>query len=451
VNNYYLKTIIKTGVLAISIFFTSFSNGAVLGAASPEGSAEGKIEALKKTVEQILVEIENLKQQQIKEQNNRTEQEETISKLSRQVETVRQTEVSKRDHVFNKFHFGGYGEMHANINLDNDKDLFDLHRIVFYAGYDFSDWIKLNSEIEIEHGFVSDDSGGEVVIEQAAIDFMINDAINIRAGRILTPLGIINQKHEPPSFNGVERPSFAKYIIPSTWSSDGIGIFGSITPTISYEAYVVGGLDGSEFNAKDGIRKGRIKERPGLHEPAVTARLDIHPFLEYLMQNNQLLRLGYSAYFGGLDNGNNGKNPGVDGDIRIYAADFEYTIQGLLDFRGETAYEKINMARTIGNQTAKDIFGWYLETGWHFWPESFKQNKLEKSDAVLFIRYDDYDTQYDMPTGVDRNPEGDRTDWTVGINFYPVPNFVAKMDYQIREDGTGADESLLNLGLGWQF
>lgn len=449
--NCHKKKFIKTTLLVLSSLIIISSIGYTQETWTPEGSAEEKIETLKKTVEKILMEIETLKKQQSEEQNKATKQEKTISDLSRKIDGIQNPKADKKGNPFNRFHFGGYGELHANINMDSDKDLFDLHRIVFYAGYDFSDWIKLNSEIEIEHGFVSDDSGGELVIEQAFVDFSINDAINIRAGRILTPLGIINQKHEPTSFNGVERPSFAKYIIPSTWSSDGIGIFGRLCPSISYEAYVVGGLDGSGFTAKDGIRKGRIKERPGLHEPAVTARLDIYPFSDVLLKNNQLFRMGYSTYIGGLDNGNNGKNPGIDGDIRIYAADFDYTIMELMDLRGEIAFEKISGAKSIGSQTAENIFGWYLEAGWHFWPESFKQKKLEKSDAVFFVRYDDYDTQYDMPPGVAGVPEGDRTDWTFGINFYPVQNFVAKLDYQIRKDGTDADESLLNLGLGWQF
>ena len=49
-----------------------------------------------------------------------------------------------------------------------------------------------------------------MLIEQAAVDFLLSEPFNIRVGRVLTPLGIINKWHEPPSFNGVERPSFSK-------------------------------------------------------------------------------------------------------------------------------------------------------------------------------------------------------------------------------------------------
>jgi hypothetical protein len=352
---------------------------------------------------------------------------------------------------YNRFTVGGYGEMHANFGEGDTEEKFDIHRLVLYLGYDFNDWIRFQSETEIEHAFVSDDSGGELVLEQAFVDFLLSDPFNVRVGRVLTPLGIINQKHEPPSFYGVERPSFARVIIPTTWSSDGAGIFGSVTSSLKYQAYVVGGLDGSGFDDVDGIRGGRIKERPSLNEPAVTGRVDYFPFVDFPAGPGQTLRLGASAYAGGFDNGNNGEDPGIDGDITIFSGDFEYTVSRF-DFRGVIAWEDIDGAEEIGNGTASEIFGWYLEGAYHFWPDSWKTGKLAKSDAAVFVRYDDYDTQYDTPSGVEPNPAGDRSEWTFGVNFYPVPNFVIKADYQVRDDETsdGLDD-LWNLGVGWQF
>ena len=43
-------------------------------------------------------------------------------------------------------------------------------------------------------------------------------------GRSLAPLGIVGPRHEPPLFFGVERPNVEKYILPSTWSVDGVGL-----------------------------------------------------------------------------------------------------------------------------------------------------------------------------------------------------------------------------------
>lgn len=383
------------------------------------------------------------------------ELKETVGELAAEVQRLKETEADESplhrlESTLGKLKFGGYGEVHANFTEGTEKDKADFHRLVLYLGYDFADWITFHSETELEHAFVSDDDG-EISIEQAYIDFLLTGDFNIRAGRILTPLGIINKKHEPPTFNGVERPSFAVNIIPTTWSSDGVGIFGSLNPSLTYEAYVVGGLDGSKFNVSSGIRKGRIKERPSLNEPAVTGRLDYYPFWATQSDSDQSLRLGASGYFGGLDNGDEGTNPGIDGEIGITSADFEYSIQKL-DFRGVIAHINIDGAKQIGNNVAEEIFGWYLEGAYHYWPEEWKVGKLAKSDATVFLRYEDYDTQHEMPSGVSRNSAGDRTEWTFGTNFYLTPNLVVKADYQIRDDESksGLDD-LLNLGIGWAF
>ena len=54
-----------------------------------------------------------------------------------------------------KFRFGGYGEIHANW-VEGGSDKLDIHRLVMYIGYDFNDWIQLNSEIELEHAWTDD-------------------------------------------------------------------------------------------------------------------------------------------------------------------------------------------------------------------------------------------------------------------------------------------------------
>ena len=51
----------------------------------------------------------------------------------------------------NKLSLGGYGELHVNSKQDGGDSTFDYHRAVMYVGYQFNDWIRLNSEIELEH------------------------------------------------------------------------------------------------------------------------------------------------------------------------------------------------------------------------------------------------------------------------------------------------------------
>jgi phosphate-selective porin len=379
--------------------------------------------------------------------NKRIEElEKTVTGLVGEIEALK-GESGHGDEWWTKFTLGGYGEMHANFGESKSADKFDLHRLVLYLGYDFNDWIEFHSEFEIEHAFVSD-GDGELSVEQAIVDLHLNDAFNVRVGRVLTPLGIINSKHEPPTFNGVERPSFAKYVIPSTWSSDGAGVFGSLCSSLSYQAYVVGGLDGSMFDAENGIRKGRIKEQPSLHDPAVTGRLDLHPLAP---GSDQRLRLGVSGYAGGIDNGNDGANPGTKGDIQIYSTDFEYSVCRF-DARGVIAHTTVDEAASIGNGAGSEMFGWYLEGGYHVMPEAWKKGKMAKSDAVVFVRYDEFDTQYRRSAGVVDNPAATRGEWTFGAGLYLTPQIVVKADYQFAEDRASKNlNDKFNLGVGWEF
>lgn len=410
-------------------------------------TVEETIAELQETVKLLTAKIEALESNQKTESNRFSIQQSSFADLSKRVTQLASTPKPGTNPTLERFHFGSYGELHANFAEGDGADLIDLHRLVLYLGYDFADWIQFHSEWELEHGFVTDGAGGELVIEQGYFDFLFSESFNIRAGRLLTPLGIINKRHEPTLFNSVERPSFAKYIIPTTWSSDGIGVFGSLGDSLTYEAYAVGGLDGSQFSATNGIRNGRIKERPSLHDPAITGRIDFHS----LADADRSLRLGLSGYFGGIDNGNKGSNPGLDGDISIYSADFEYSF-GKFDFLGAVAHTTIDGAKKIGNGTAEEIFGWYLEGAYHCMPEDWKKGRLAKSDAVVFIRYDDFDTQYKMPSGAARDPAGDRTEWTIGTAFWPTANFVIKADYQIPNDATGdALGHKFNFGIGFAF
>ena len=406
-----------------------------------------EIKAMRKTIEALMEKVEKLEARQESQSAETRQQKDAIKDINANISKIESSDFSI-DPVFKNLHIGGYGEAHANFGEGKDADQFDLHRLVFYFGYDFADWIKFHSEFEVEHAYV-DDGDGQFVVEQAYVDFLLSDGFNIRAGRVLTPLGIINKFHEPTLFNSVERPSFAKYIIPTTWSSDGIGIFGALSDELTYEAYVVGGLNGSKFDDVKGIRSGRIKERPDLSDPAFTGRIDYFPMIN--SNADESLRLGLSGYAGGVDNGDQGKSPGIDGDIRILSADMQYSISKF-DLTGAVAHTKIDNAADFGDNTAEEIFGWYIEGGYHYWPESWKKGKFAKTDAIAFIRYDDFDTQYKMPSGSTANPAGDRNEITFGTAIKLTPNFVVKADYQIRDDKTGDDlGDRINFGIGYTF
>src|SRR3990170_1448985 len=171
----------------------------------------------------------------------------------------------------------GYMEMHLN-KVQDQPTAVDLHRFVLMVGHSFSDRLKFWSEVEVEHAFVEVEGGvetGEVAIEQAYIDLMVNRRFNLRAGIVLMPVGIVNERHEPPTFNGVERTFVDTVIVPTTWRDTGVGAFGDLGRGFSYRAYVVPGLNAAEFSAEEGIAGGRQQgSRADASDPAVTGRLE---------------------------------------------------------------------------------------------------------------------------------------------------------------------------------
>ena len=85
------------------------------------------------------------------------------------------------------------------VNPSNGDAFIDFRRFVLLFAHRFSDRIRFVSELEVEHALVEGgEEKGELELEQAYLDFLIDRRFNIRAGQLLVPVGIINERHEPP-------------------------------------------------------------------------------------------------------------------------------------------------------------------------------------------------------------------------------------------------------------
>ncbi|MBU1218954.1 hypothetical protein KKF34_19810 [Myxococcota bacterium] len=342
-----------------------------------------------------------------------------------------------------KLSIGGYGDIHLNINKGSDPDSFDLHRIVTYIGYQFSKKIRFNSEIEIEHAFVDSESGGYLMLESANIDFKINNVFKVTAGRFLTPIGLINQFHEPVFFNGVERPLFAKSLIPSTWSSDGIMISGK-KGWFNFLLGIAGGLDGSGFNSIDGIRGGRVKERPGIDSPSALGRFVMTPF----DRKNAYLSTGVSFFSGKVNRSNKGIDNQVDSLFTMIAADLQFRYS-LLEITGEFAFTKLENSILLPSGVAESMLGFYIESAVSL-PRSLV-TRLNSHALKLFIRYEHINTQFKMFDGFEAYPQGKRNLITTGVSYFPAKNVVIKFDYTRISDSTDIVSHQFNAGIGFRF
>ena len=329
---------------------------------------------------------------------------------------------------------GGYGEMFfANKSVQNSEgstSTVDVYRFVPYIGYKFSDNIILNTELEFEHGGISNDdgtaTGGKVIMEFMYLDFLLSQEANIRLGSFLVPMGLINERHEPTLFTTVQRPQTSKYLIPSTWSESGAMIYGKVLKNFDYKLAAITGLktaaDGSSW-----IRGGRGGTFTNT-DPKVgaVARLD------YTGINGLLL--GASLY---ADN----QLTMVDAHI-----DFKYGA-----FRSYGVYTQTSR-RDTDTQTfpslATKAKGGFLNLSYDLLSFGNSDYRLP-----LFVQYESVNPQ-STTEGIAAQSFDPVNTTTVGINFFPHEQVVLKMDYAMADnDYTNSHQSsdTFSVSLGYIF
>lgn len=341
----------------------------------------------------------------------------------------------------------GYMEIHLN-KTEHLPSEADLHRFVLMVGHSFSDRIKFWSEVEVEHAFVEgEEESGEVAVEQAYIDLAINRRFNVRAGMVLTPIGILNERHEPPTFHGVERTFVDTVIIPTTWRDVGAGVFGDLGRGFSYKAYVMPGLDATGFTAEEGIAEGR---QQGSHadasDPALTGRL------EYRTHG---LTAGGSFWYGGAGFGLTRlaiETP----EVGIASLDARYR-RGRHELRGQYSLVTIEGAGDlnraiqsrvgIGPNIASRLLGAYGEAATRISPDSWTH------EVMVFGRYEIFDTQHRMPAGFLPLDRLRRSAFTTGVTYYPDPDVAFKMDVVKERNKSSIVDGPwhVNVGVGWWF
>jgi hypothetical protein len=342
----------------------------------------------------------------------------------------------------------GYMELHLNKPVDGSVEppVLDFHRFVLLLNHRFSDRLRFVGELELEHALVEGlEEKGELELEQAYIDMLFSPAFNVRAGMMLVPVGIINERHEPPVFHGVERPFVDTVIVPTTWFDVGAGIHGELGGRVRYRAYVMAPLDSAEFSAEEGLRGGAQKgSEAQVRNVAWTGRL------EYIGVPG--LQVGTSFWRGD----SSVTLPRTDTKVGVFEADARYRRRR---FEGRAQYAHVfignadvlndALGRLIGidPNIASQLRGFYVEGAYRILPARFTH------DLALFARYENFDTQFRMPVGSVRIPQFDRDAWVIGATYWLDPDVAIKTDYShVRSASTVVPPPrTFNVGLGWWF
>lgn len=360
-----------------------------------------------------------------------------------------------------KLNIGGYGEAHYNQPLAKDqKELgtLDLHRMVMFLGYNFSKNTSFVSEIEFEYA-------KELWVEQAFLQHKLTKYMNLRAGLILVPMGIINEYHEPVTFNGVERPVIDNKISLSTWREIGAGISGTVLPvSVKYQLYVMNGLSGYDtkglFTGASGLREGRQKgSKAYIHSPSLSGKVEYFGI--------KSLNLGLSGYFGEsqsklfnkLHDDSTRLIVRADSSlvgIAMVGADARYKTGGL-ELRGQVyftslsntdQYNHFTAASGKDNDLGSTMTGYYVEAGYNV----LRHCEKTTQELVPFVRYEYYNTHASVEGDVVQNKAYENTLITTGLTYKVHKNAVIKTDIQFTKSAAATEyKKVINAGIGVMF
>ena len=417
-----MKTLSPTGksraVAAIALILgASLSTSAFANTASNQ-ALQQRLQALEAQLQALKAQIA---QQQTDEAEKQDEQQAQLEAIA-----DAQAEQSKKLSWAENTTLGGYGELHYN-NLDgeggaSDKDQIDFHRFVLFFNHEFTKRLRFVSELELEHALAADDAPGEVELEQAYIEYDVNNQLTARGGLFLLPVGILNETHEPPTFYGVERNPIEKNIIPTTWWAGGAGLTWRLAEGLTWDGAIHEGLKVDPTGSL-AVRGGRQKTaNADGSDLAFTSRVKwtALPGLElagtYQYQSDITQQSG--------DN--------VDG-AHLYEAHAVFT-RGAFSLR--TLYAMWDIKGSVAAANGADTQeGFYIEPSWRV------------NDAVgVFTRYNVWDNQAGNEASA-----SEKKQWDIGVNWWLHKNVVIKADYQSQDNENGADQNGFNLGVGYQF
>ena len=339
------------------------------------------------------------------------------------VYTATEEGMKAQGELANKTTIGGYGELHHN-RLEghggaSDTDKMDFHRFVLFFNHQYSDKLRLITELELEHSLAGDGKPGEVELEQAYVEYDINDKVSASVGLFLIPVGILNETHEPDTFYGVERNPVEKNIIPTTWWAGGVMGSFQLADGLQLRVAAHEPLEAtSSFKPRDGRQKTANAKA---EDYAYTANLK------------------YTAI------------PGVTlGGSINYQADFSQG--GTLAAEDGTLIEGHAIIER-GNFALRALYADWNFTG--AGPEALGRDSqvggyIEPSYRVndkfgVFARYSSYDNE-DGNSTASRKTQSD-----VGFNYYLDPQVVLKADYQSQSNDSGSEQKGISVGMGYSF
>ncbi len=344
---------------------------------------------------------------------------------------------------------GGYGEIWFTHKPNSSPSAtFDAYRSIVYLGYAFTEKLKFNSEVELEHAIVEGGKkGGEVALEFAFLDYRFNKSFGIRGGMVLVPLGITNEYHEPPTYFSVRQPYLEKTLFPFTWRENGVGFYGE-TDILEFRAYVINGIRAKK---DDYIKSNPLKGLQQKGSNAVADQLAFTGRIDFKLPFNT--KVGAGTFIAGVQDEKGNKL----GTVSILSPHLWLQHAGF-DVRFVGAYATVSGADRI-SQTLDDrdpsngaeIFpkrmqGFYVQVAYNVFRFLDTDQEL-----YLFAKYEDIDPYDDIPSGYSKPAGYTFKVYNVGLSYKPHPLVALKADYARLDKKRSRNEDVYSAAITWMF
>ncbi|MFC1554303.1 porin [candidate division KSB1 bacterium] len=279
---------------------------------------------------------------------------------------------------------------------------YDIH----YAAFSVSGWsndnIQYFAEFELEHGGTG---GSNTFVEQAYIDYWMNQYVAVRIGAILTPFNRFDEFHAPLTNFTITRPQVSREIGVSAWKDVGIDFHGFFnvneTSSLSFNLYSINGLgDGSNL-------RGSRQYRDNNEDKAFGGRIS--------MMQGDLIEFGGSFYNGAWDD--NG-----DYDLNMIGSHVMVRTP-FADLYGE--YSKADSKNPAPMEDG-DMSGYF-----------FQASRLFNSKYRTTIRYgalDYLDTGNLLGRSVSKG-NMELSELVFCFGYYPTSKVVFKLEYTLFNEG----------------
>jgi len=471
-------------------------------AAEPRG---GRAEDLSEKIERMEQELQQLKRELRRQKDAQEElQAQQRAKDAAAVPAPEPISGAYRD-ALDRVKVGGYGSMRFEASdLKDQKHSFVFRRFVLTAdaqiaprlhGYfelEFERFRKLELEknATVQHGAFQHEQGieatnqSEISLEQAWLQYDVDDRLKFRAGGLLVPLGRFNIMHDDNRWDLPRRSLVDRgvSVLPSTaaWDEAGMGFVGDIPITdevlANYQVYVMNGVSlDSEFEQK--IEPGspktvvsEVKLSPSTggfgtdvkDSKAFAGRLALSPALGHEIAGSWYCGQYTPDFLGDRDlwavavDGRSGAGPfALEGEWVFTRFD---GMRGVAQGLAQVARDQSTTAGTSGVDTevefelanlARSKHGYWLEARYRFWPAFLTNTFLGRSFAnpqlAAVVRpeqvwLDDLIEEVgfgggNLNTFETANRRVDRI--TTGLAYRPVPLVVFQLAYEYTQTNHG--------------